>query len=386
MRYHEIIIESKANIINLGYPEIIAKLFYKNFGKYAYLMAKWFKDYHMRSMEPDPKKWFKFSFSSFSLSKRDLSPYNYVELYNSTDSVENYLKMRKELKLWVDENDIHDEEYLRNQREYILNNIDKELFTGSHTIFNYYSLPKDILSGKIKDINRYKDLKFMDAQYLYDQYLVFDQTKPLKTYRDGYKWINVGKRCPFVGKLMKNCGSAGVMGNDEDRTMIVLFDENNNSHVITTYHPNENRLSGDQGIAGSEVKKDYHKYVLDLANLLNAELDDRSKSTLLSIKYLLRNKAKNITQLSQHDFNQIFRFEIDGKTYYSDSQKAITKDDLMKFMNLIRTNQINLSDFTHLKRKTTLTVTELIKILLNYRNEFNIKNIGITPILLRNLK
>jgi hypothetical protein len=57
--------ESKASIINLGFPEIVAKLFYKNFGKHAYLMAQWFKQYH-NTRGPDEKRWFQFQFSSFS--------------------------------------------------------------------------------------------------------------------------------------------------------------------------------------------------------------------------------------------------------------------------------------------------------------------------------
>ena len=108
MKYVDIIVESKENIINLGFPRVLASLFYKNFGKHAYLFAKWFKDYHAHRYADDPN-WFKIIFDTFydKPNKWDL-----VQLYNATDSIENYLKARKRLSLYVDLDDIYDEEFL----------------------------------------------------------------------------------------------------------------------------------------------------------------------------------------------------------------------------------------------------------------------------------
>jgi hypothetical protein len=41
-----LIFESKQSIVNLGYPEIIASLFYEKFGNKAYQLAKWYKEYY----------------------------------------------------------------------------------------------------------------------------------------------------------------------------------------------------------------------------------------------------------------------------------------------------------------------------------------------------
>ena len=64
MRIIDIITESKDNIINLGYPPIIAKLFFKQWGKQAYLIASWYKDY--KNNRADNKDWFKLTHSSFT--------------------------------------------------------------------------------------------------------------------------------------------------------------------------------------------------------------------------------------------------------------------------------------------------------------------------------
>jgi len=40
-----LVLESKQEIINLGFPSLIATLFYKKYDKYAYTFAKWYTTY-----------------------------------------------------------------------------------------------------------------------------------------------------------------------------------------------------------------------------------------------------------------------------------------------------------------------------------------------------
>ena len=98
-------------------------------------------------------------------------------------------------------------------------------------------------------------MNLQEALEKYNQKVVFEETEPLKVYDDGYKWIDVRNRCELVGKLMRNCGSAGVMGLDPDRTILALFDANNKPHIVTTYHPGEERISAVEGIYHSAQKK-----------------------------------------------------------------------------------------------------------------------------------
>ena len=42
-----IIFESKQNLINIGIPEVIAKILFEEFGNNAFLIGKWFKEYNL---------------------------------------------------------------------------------------------------------------------------------------------------------------------------------------------------------------------------------------------------------------------------------------------------------------------------------------------------
>ena len=90
--------ESKQSIINLGYPEIIAKLFYQKFGNKAFLLARWFKEYHTGG-DVNKKDWWSFHFGGFGTLKL----HDYVNLYYSTSNPEEYLKMLKHLSLSCDD-------------------------------------------------------------------------------------------------------------------------------------------------------------------------------------------------------------------------------------------------------------------------------------------
>jgi hypothetical protein len=106
----------------------------------------------------------------------------------------------------------------------------------------------------------------------------------------------------LVGGLMKNCGSAGLMSMDKDRTLLVLFDSKNKPHIIVTYSPNEKRIAQDQGIGSSEPKEKYHDYILDLANFLNVRYDvEKSKSPKLIAKYLISKVTNDFQELPIKD-------------------------------------------------------------------------------------
>lgn len=361
----QIITESKQNIMGLGYPELIASLFNQKFGKNAFLLARWYREYKTR----DPNKnWWTTSHSNF----RELSLNDLIDLYHATDNPENYVQTLKKLDLAVDENEVYDENYLQKQKEYIKEEIERKFF--SQTFFTYNTLVSDIISGKLKNIAPYKKMNFWEAQKRYDQKNIFEDKKPIKVYKNGFKWIDVGKRCQLVGHLMKNCGSAGVMSMDEDRTMIALFDTENKPHVVVTYSPNEKRISGDQGVASSEVKAKYHRYVLDLAQMLGAQFDvEKSKSKLLKMKYILQNKATNIQRIPTNSvFDEYFRFNMNGNTYYSNGYYVVSQQDMQKAQNAIQNGQINLRN----------QQPSILKTLFNGHNQFDLTQLGVqyTPL------
>ena len=252
--------------------------------------------------------------------------------------------------------------------------IEEEFFHD--TFFTYSTLVTDIMDGKVKNIGPYKDLPYWEAQKKYDAKKIFDETPPLKLYSNGMKWINVGKRCHLVGDLMRNCGSAGLMSNDPDRTLLVLFDGENKPHVIVTYSPNEKKLSSEQGGASTAVKNIYHKYVLDLAKKLDAELDTyNSKSKLLSLKFTLRNKAKNIRQINNDVYNELFRFTIDNRAYYTNGYVALSDLDLEQIKQNITNGNLKFKN----------AGKNLVSNVFNYLNQPLIANLGIKYIPINNI-
>jgi len=361
-----LIVESKQNIVNLGYPEIIAKLFYKKFGKYAYLLSKWYRDY--RTGDPS-KNWFSWVHSNF----RSVSLVDLIDLYNASTSSEAYIKALEKLDITPDEHEVYDQYYLQENKENLMRQMEDMIF--SEGFFNQ-SLATDIISGKLKNVSQYKDMSYWNAQHKYDEKSIFQDRQPLKVYNNGFKWIDVGKRCMLVGHLMKNCGSAGVMSMDEDRTMIALFDPKNLPHVVVTYSPNQKRISGDEGIASTEVKSKYHRYVLDLSQLLGAKFDaEKTKSKFLKLKSLLQGKATGIQKISGSLFDEFYKFNIGGQVYYTNAYTAVSQQDMLKAQEAIKSGQINLGN----KQRS------MIKMLFNHLNQPILAHMGVKYILINQL-
>jgi len=354
-----LITESKQEIMNLGYPPIMAKLFFKRFGRNAYLIAKWYRDY--RTHDPT-ENWFNWVHDgSQALQLPDM-----IKLYQATDSPENYIKALEKLDLSIDNKEYYNDYYLQEKRQLLEKQIENKMF--SEIFFVYYSLINDVTSGKLRNVAPYKNLKFLEAQHKYDQKNIFQEKQPLKIYNNGFRWIDVGKKCTLVGHLMKNCGSAGVMSSDENRTMIALFDPENKPHVVVTYSPNQKRISGDEGVASTEVKVKYHRYILDLAQFLGANFDAKSKS--LGIKYKLKDKATNIRKIKSGHFDQYFTFNVGPQVYYTDSHSVVSKQDLEKIKQALATKQINLIN----KQKS------LIAMMFNYHNKEDLIRFGVNYI------
>ena len=100
--YH--LFESRSSIVALGYPEVLAKLFIKKYGKYSYLFAKWYKDYRVYSSHQKDAEWFKYVHKG---ERKGIDITHLIELYKNTDSTENYLDTKKHLNLYIDPNDYY---------------------------------------------------------------------------------------------------------------------------------------------------------------------------------------------------------------------------------------------------------------------------------------
>ena len=327
-----LITESKQEIVNLGFPPMIASMIQQRFGKAAFLLAKWYRDFTAPQADED---WFRMR----HYSSRDVNINDLMLLYDSAKDSETYKKALKHLGM-NDREEFYDPYSLREQREALKKQIESLFF--EETFFTYYQFINEIISGQLRDLAPYRDLSFWQALEKYEKKRIFQDMQPLKTYPNGYRWINVGKRCPLVGSLMKNCGSAGAMSWDKDVTILALFDKSNKPHAVVTYSPNEKRISGDEGVASSAVKTIYHNYILDLAKTLGVAFDaDKTKSTFLKIKYLLRNTATNIQRVGKVDtYNEFFVFTTkDGRQYYTNGYTVLSDEDLQKLRTMSLPNK-----------------------------------------------
>jgi hypothetical protein len=325
-----VIVESKQTIVNLGYPEILATFLQEKFGQKAFLIAKWLKEYSNIHGQTD-SNWWRKHLRGITFNRDDPDMVDYVDLYEAGKiSQRLYSEVRAKLELGrskdTDPNSEEPVDFSKlsqlkaDAREGLFNNI---FFKSTFII--------DIISGKIKDLKPYKNLTFQQAKDKYDSKRIFDDMQPIKQYENGLKWIDVGSKCQLVGNAMNNCGSTGVMSSDPDRTMLTLFDKNNNPHVVITYSPNDKRLSSDEGKASSAVKDEYHSYVLDLAKHLGANFDvHATKSPSLKMKAILGDKIKSVDVIPGSGLYSYYKLVLsDESVWYSNGYTAAKAHDVV---------------------------------------------------------
>lgn len=329
--------ESKQLLVDMGYPEIISRLFYEKFGKNAVIVARWFKQANAFGINSERPDWWYTALSNF----RKPSIADYTRLYSSTSDPESYKKAAEWLGLDTDD-EIIDDDYLQSQREALGEQIEQAF--EKHTFFRAYSLIEDLASGKLKDLAGYKKLNFQAAQHRYDEKNIYEKMKPIKTYEDGFKWVDIGSKCQLLGSQMSNCGSVGTMSMDPNATIIALFGPTNKPHVMVTYSPGEKRISGDQGAGYTPVKDKYHSYIIDLADTMGARFDaDKSKSQLMRLKYLLRGKLQSIQELDPGAaFGSNYRIVLGGGTYYTNGYTVVSDADVHRVQDMLKKGVITL--------------------------------------------
>jgi hypothetical protein len=352
-KLNSLLVESKQSIVNLGFPEVIASILYEKYGKNAFVVSKWYKDYFTDDYEAmDNKTWWRRANTEYSLKKLGLT--DLIMLYDAAKiSFEEYNKIKKQLELEIDDTqEFNKSEKLQDLREEISRGFFKKVFFSRNLIIG-------IDSGKIIDLHPYANLTFREANEKYEKKSIFSDKTPVKKYPNGWRWVDAGAKCDLIGGMMKNCGSTGVMSADKDRTMLTLFDEQNIPHVVATYSPNEKRISGVEGQASTAVKNEYADYVIDLVKTLGAELDyDREKSKFLKLKYALGNKLKSLKKIpNESDYDEYYVLVTsDNKTYYTNSYEMISKEDVDK---------INFKMF----KPQPKNITEKTKLVFGYYNK-----------------
>lgn len=317
--------ESKQQIINMGFPPVIASILFEKFGNKAMTVAKWYKsNKNFRGM-PDDTWWSK---ADHGAPKRieEISLADLLFLLRATSSPQEYLAARKHLGLALDPEFSYTE--IKRTPEEIMETLDlperqKELVAEIkldffRDSFFHSTFMQDFMAGKISDVKPYSKLGFGATQDKYDNKRLFADAPPVKRYPNGWKWVDAGPRCQLIGKLMKNCGTTNVMGTDQDRTMMVLFDSGNKPHVMLTWSPNQKRISGVEGQASSAVKPEYEDYVFDLVSHLGGKLDFERAPDRLKIKTIFGSHIESLDQPFGNDHYSPYRIGLkNGTTFWS---------------------------------------------------------------------
>jgi hypothetical protein len=348
-----ILSESKQSIVNLGIPPIIAALLFERFKKNVFVVAKWYKEFSTNLVEQDAR-WWRQIYHGFEkptiVQMVDL--YEATELYNSGKiSIDDYNKARDKAGFA----DIKPGETVNQERlkEYVSEQFFSETFFDTN-------LARAVYQGKVKNIKTFSSLNYIEANAKYEEKTTFEDKEPIKSYPNGWKWIDAGDRCSIVGKQMKNCGSVGVMGTDPNRTMLVLFDGSNNPHVVATYSPKEKRISGIQGQASTAIKDEYADYVIDLAGVMGAEIDAMNTSSKFLALKAMFGPGVSITRIhgdKPDPYNEVFLIKTSKGDYYSNGYETFPAKDLQN---------IKLP-------KPTTNLFDKVRELMNYNNRRDIE-------------
>jgi hypothetical protein len=332
---------SKTVLAGLGFPLVIGSVFIQKFGNLAYMIAGWYKDYHFTSGGSDQANWFKKANRSFFYNEKKMDLVSYIEIYNTTSSSpEELLDVLKKYGLRSDSAKLPDEHEIQEYKQASLEQIE-ELFLKD-IFFRHYFI-EEIIQGKIKNLQPYKGLKFHDAVAKLENKKLFQTEKNLvKQYENGWKWINIGEKCDLVGKEMKNCGSAGVMSSDPDRTLLTLFSPENIPKVIVTYSPNQKRISSAEGQGSSVAKEKYHDFILDLEDLLDAKYDfvKDPKSTVLNMKSMFKPYLEKIEVVAEFSYYMFLKLVLkDGRSFYTNGTNAFPEKEVVKLFKSIRSKK-----------------------------------------------
>jgi len=319
---------------NLGFPKSLEEAFEDIFGNRVTTYGKWFKEYQGKSRYGGP--WY--SGISHYQSPSDLSLLDCVKMLEAIRvNDEERFNQLIEVDEWSDRGDSKwakiglKEKGMQNAKPYL----EKQLRDGLVDDATFFT--RDIVEDREKikkqEFKQYSKMSFKDASAKYSRIKAFSESKEVMTFDDGHRWLDVGPECQFVGREMKNCGSTGVMSLDSDKTMLILVDSKNKPRIVATLSPNEKRLSGVEGSAGSLPKEEYYDHIVKLADFLDVKFDvTRSNSFLLNLKYLFRGVKIKIKRLkTDNEYERLYEIILpDKRKLYSDTSYFFLEDEARK--------------------------------------------------------
>lgn len=297
---------SSGRIVSLlGYNKIFADAFDKKFGSKAFTIAKWFKEYY-DSTTPDVIGDSSFQITIDVIKASLLSPEHVL------DALKYYGIYSGPI-----------EEYVSAFVEDFNNN-----FTNKYAFF-HLTLMAAIINNEVS-IERYKKLSFKDALNLYNKRNIGNKENTLIKYKDGYRWVNVGKRNESVGEDLSNCGSAGF-SSDPDAQLLVLVNKELTAKVIATYKPSNNSIDNVEMKGSQKVDERYYPYVLDLKDKLNCRYDKLNENPKLWTLFNFKIEMKDYYK-SEFSFSEVYTFQLNNEIWFNSGNIFIKESELLRFI------------------------------------------------------
>ena len=311
---------SKQSIVNLGYPEIFASFFIEKFANNSFIIARWIKEIldDSKSFFDDDPFYFGLINGFNNNAKEEMNMY--LASQKGRDFYYNYLKERG---FEVDYKYSFEEE-----KDILVDDLRKSF---NKSVKFKRDLIKQIHSGKITNISEYKKLNYNDASMKYMDKNIGNEKNTIISYHDGYRWVDFGKSCDWLGRKMKNCGSSGLTGLSFDSRMLALLDENNKPHVILTDNTDISTVSSIQGAASSSPKEKYHNYIIDLIKELNLKFDLKTnKSISLYIDFIFQDLDLEKELVYKGTWKDIYKLTVGNRIFYSDGKHILDNDSTIK--------------------------------------------------------
>lgn len=329
--------DSQGNMKNqLGFPAGLAEFYQKTFRKNAWTVAKWTTELYGKGLEklPDLRE---LKLRSEIIEKlRSMISLPYEEREKESEEIKYYYE--EKFDLWIP--------IYGYENEDINETIEGFLVGFSSFLISIFQsdIVRDIISGKLTDLNPYKNLSFSEAKEKYYKRIQIQNSEILVDYGN-FVWVNTGlEKCQIIGNRMNNCGSAATMSPDKEKNIIVLLDKNKDPHIIATWGVNTKSLRGIQGKASSVPKEKYWPYIQDLVRVLGAEkvvatgmTTNTNKVPWPVVNLLFQpNKIhewKYIGTIPENSlYGEIFLFEVEGIKIITNAKIYGKEEQFIKFL------------------------------------------------------
>jgi len=310
--------DRRGAIKKLGFPGPVADILHDDFGKAAYQVALWLKEYYGGFHE---QAWRSAGWvERINNLNTDFNVKDYSELVDFFKNLRNLSYQERlsafsanelltELDMsWLAKEDPHHfrDENIEGLIKSYQGKFKKEI-RDSLSIFYMTDFIREILSGEITNLAPYKGMKLRDArERFFHSWL--PQQAPVHTHPDGYAWYAFGKKNYYLGNLLNNCGSLGVMTGEKDAQLLALLDPDKNPVGVATWEPSRGAIRHFEGKSGKGLPAEFWEHAKGLREALGAEQTQAHQTPFLETFLMKSISEPEFLEEYSSPFSKIFKF------------------------------------------------------------------------------